>query len=107
VQNAELALGLVHDAVVIMVDGHIHFAGPSRDAPPIHLLPQPVTVQSGRGLLVTPGLCDPHTHLLWAGERSHEFDQRNLGASYQQIAAQRAEESPRQCGPRRSPAMKR
>lgn len=88
VQKAELALGLVHDAVVIIVDGIIHFAGPSSDAPPIHLLPQPVTVQSGRGLLVTPGLCDPHTHLLWAGERSHEFDLRNLGASYQQIAKQ-------------------
>jgi imidazolonepropionase len=33
-------------------------------------------------------LIDPHTHLLWAGERSREFDLRNLGASYQTIAEQ-------------------
>ena len=32
--------------------------------------------------------CDPHTHLIWAGDRSREFELRNLGATYQQIAEQ-------------------
>jgi imidazolonepropionase len=88
VARAESALGLVQDATLVVIDGKIHFAGPSHEAPAIHLLPQPVMVQTARGQLVTPGLCDPHTHLLWAGDRSREFDLRNLGASYQTIAAQ-------------------
>ncbi len=88
VQFAEQALGRVEDAVLIVVDGQVHYAGPSQDAPAIHLLPQPVSVQTARGQVVSPGLCDPHTHLIWAGDRSHEFELRNLGATYQQIAEQ-------------------
>lgn len=88
IDSAEQAIGLVHDAVLIVSDGKVLFAGPSREAPASHLLPQPVMVQTARGQLVTPGLCDPHTHLIWAGDRSREFDLRNLGASYQTIAEQ-------------------
>lgn len=87
-QQAERALAVVHDATLIVSDGKVLFAGPSSDSPALHLLPQPVLVQSARGQLVTPGLCDPHTHLIWAGDRSREFDLRNLGASYQTIAEQ-------------------
>jgi imidazolonepropionase len=86
--SATLALGVVHDAVLIVSEGSVLFAGPSSEAPATHLLPQPVTIQTARGQLVTPGLCDPHTHLIWAGDRSREFDLRNLGASYQTIAEQ-------------------
>lgn len=38
------------------------------------------------GELVTPGFVDPHTHLVWAGERSEEFLRRCAGESYQEIA---------------------
>ena len=76
--SAVQALGVVHDAVLIVSDGKVLFAGPSSDAPATHLLPQPVIVQTARGQLVTPGLCDPHTHLIWAGDRSREFDLRNI-----------------------------
>lgn len=38
------------------------------------------------GDLVTPGFVDPHTHLIWAGERSEEFLRRCAGESYQDIA---------------------
>ena len=45
-----------------------------------------MTIDAG-GQLVTPGLVDPHTHLIFAGERSGEFEQRIAGATYQQIMA--------------------
>lgn len=40
----------------------------------------------GEGGLVTPGFIDPHTHLLFAGDRADEFALRCKGATYQQIA---------------------
>jgi imidazolonepropionase len=38
------------------------------------------------GALVTPGLVDCHTHLVYGGQRAREFELRLLGASYEQIA---------------------
>ena len=38
------------------------------------------------GALVTPGLIDAHTHLIYAGQRASEFELRLQGASYEQIA---------------------
>jgi len=38
------------------------------------------------GLLVTPGLVDCHTHLVYAGQRAGEFEQRLEGATYEEIA---------------------
>ncbi|WP_455817855.1 imidazolonepropionase [Pseudomonas cerasi] len=40
------------------------------------------------GGIVTPGLVDCHTHLVFGGDRSHEFEQRLNGVSYSEIAAQ-------------------
>jgi len=39
-----------------------------------------------QGALVTPGLVDPHTHLVFAGDRAHEHALRLAGASYLEIA---------------------
>jgi imidazolonepropionase len=39
-----------------------------------------------RGALVTPGLIDCHTHLVYAGNRAHEFERRLQGATYEEIA---------------------
>ncbi|HEY6612006.1 MAG TPA: imidazolonepropionase, partial [Pseudomonas sp.] len=41
---------------------------------------------AGRGGLLTPGLVDCHTHLVYAGNRAGEFEQRLEGASYAEIA---------------------
>ena len=38
------------------------------------------------GRWVTPGLIDCHTHLVYAGDRAHEFELRLAGASYEEIA---------------------
>ena len=40
----------------------------------------------GEGALLTPGLIDCHTHLVYAGERSREFEMRQRGVSYEEIA---------------------
>lgn len=43
---------------------------------------------NAKGALITPGLIDCHTHLIYAGNRAQEFEQRLLGVSYEQIAQQ-------------------
>jgi imidazolonepropionase len=75
-------LGLVHDAAVVVREGVVVFAGAARDLPAgLDDLPR----LDARGRLVTPGLVDPHTHLVFAGSRAHEFDLRNQGKSYLEI----------------------
>ena len=44
------------------------------------------TLDAG-GRVVMPGFVDPHTHLVWAGERADEFEMRVAGASYMEIMA--------------------
>lgn len=43
-------------------------------------------LESGRGGVLTPGLVDCHTHLVYAGDRAGEFEQRLEGVSYEAIA---------------------
>ncbi len=43
---------------------------------------------NAKGRLVTPGLVDPHTHVVWAGERAAEFERRIAGTTYQEIMAE-------------------
>src|SRR5690606_33229900 len=38
------------------------------------------------GRWITPGLIDPHTHLIHGGDRAHEFELRLAGATYEEIA---------------------
>lgn len=47
---------------------------------------QAVQTISARGALVTPGLVDCHTHLVFGGDRAREFEQRLQGARYEDIA---------------------
>ena len=73
------------DAVLGWKDGRIAFAGRRADLPgaPAALA---VVVESAAGALVTPGLVDCHTHLVFGGDRAAEFEQRLEGASYEEIA---------------------
>ncbi|MGQ0661411.1 imidazolonepropionase [Sphingosinicella sp.] len=48
---------------------------------------QAKSVEKLDGVWVTPGLVDCHTHLVFAGNRAHEFEARLEGATYEQIAA--------------------
>ncbi len=77
-------LGLLENAAVAIQNGEIAAVGP--DAALREQYAAAMTIDAG-GQLVTPGLVDPHTHLIFAGERSGEFEQRIAGATYQQIMA--------------------
>lgn len=76
-------LGLIEDGALGWRDGLITYAGARAQLPPDHAARQ---VQSLDGALVTPGLIDCHTHLVFGGDRAHEFELRLHGASYEEIA---------------------
>ena len=76
-------LGLSDDGTVASLGGKIVYAGPSKAAPSGL---DAATRVDLRGRWVTPGLIDCHTHLVFAGDRSGEFEQRLAGVAYADIA---------------------
>jgi len=76
------AYGAVEDGAILIRDGRIVWAGARAD------LPAHAAVETDRldGRWVTPGLVDCHTHLVFGGDRSGEFEQRLGGATYEEIA---------------------
>jgi imidazolonepropionase len=84
--GAELRkLGLIPDATLLVEDSRITAAGPYVELRA--RIPAECTVIDAEGRCVTPGFVDAHTHLVFAGNRAAEFEQRIAGATYQQIAA--------------------
>ncbi len=75
-------LGVVPDGAVAARDGRIAWVGARRD-----LLPAPAAeVIDCGGAHLLPGLVDCHTHLVFAGDRSAEWERRLGGAGYEEIA---------------------
>ena len=68
---------------IVVQQGQIQWVGPDAAVPPawLHL-----ARRQGAGALVTPGLVDCHTHLVYAGQRANEFAMRLAGASYEEVA---------------------
>ena len=72
---------LIDRGVIVVTGGRIAHVG--RDVPAAHAgLPR----HDLQGRLVTPGLIDCHTHLVFGGNRAGEFEARLNGASYAEIA---------------------
>ena len=71
------AYGAIEDAAVVIVDGRIAWVGPRAQLPAVE------AAETDRldGRWVTPGLIDCHTHLVFGGDRSGEFEQRLGGAT--------------------------
>ena len=77
--------GYFADGAVLTEGEHIVWAG-ARDAIPANLRVKVSQEYDMRGALITPGLIDCHTHLVYGGHRAHEFELRLQGASYEDIA---------------------
>ncbi|MDM0014361.1 imidazolonepropionase [Variovorax sp. J22P168] len=71
------------EAAIVVADGHVRWVG-DRTALPADCAALPRF--DGGGALVTPGLVDCHTHLVYGGQRANEFALRLAGASYEEIA---------------------
>ena len=80
--SAQETLGIVEQGVIAAQDGMILYAGPEADAPAFDA----AEVIDCEGRWITPGLIDCHTHLIFGGDRSREFELRLEGASYEEIA---------------------
>lgn len=77
--------GVIEDGAIAWREGRIVWLGPTPEFPrPLEALS--ATAVDAHGALLTPGLIDAHTHLVFAGERAQEFEQRLQGASYEAIA---------------------
>jgi imidazolonepropionase len=84
--NANLATmrdgyGELQDGAIAVTAGRISWIGPRKE-----WKEQAREDHDARGAWITPGLVDCHTHLVYAGNRAHEFEMRLKGATYEEIA---------------------
>jgi len=82
-------MGRLHDAAMVIDDEHVLWTGSNSDAPPADEM---IDAQHGA---VIPGFVDSHTHLVFAGERSEEFEARMNGTPYDGGGIARTVESTR------------
>jgi len=76
--------GAIEDACVLAESGRIAWIGPMGDLPTDRA--EGAARVDLQGCWITPALVDCHTHLVFAGDRSGEFEQRLSGVSYEAIA---------------------
>ncbi|MEV0280935.1 imidazolonepropionase [Streptomyces sp. NPDC050610] len=69
-------LGLIEEAAVVIADGRFAWVGPAADAPAAD------AVHDAGGRAAIPGFVDSHSHLVFAGDRTAEFNARMSGRSY-------------------------
>lgn len=82
----ESDLGFLPKSSMVVEDGKIRWIGPHR-ALPRQFAKSHYQDISMRGETLLPGLVECHTHTVFAGSRASEFEQRNQGATYAEIAA--------------------
>ncbi|WP_282021598.1 imidazolonepropionase [Ruegeria faecimaris] len=75
--------GLIEDGIIVISGEFIEWVGPRRDLPDEYT---ELEAEDLNGRLVTPGLIDCHTHVVFGGDRAQEFEMRLNGASYEQVA---------------------
>ena len=86
-------LQIMSDAAIAVHHGEIVWIGHDDEAEPMFQhdttgKPREITIIDAQGAVVTPGLVDSHTHLVFAGDRAEEFHLRRGGVSYGELLAQ-------------------
>jgi imidazolonepropionase len=86
-------LQVLEDAALAVQRGVIAWVGPDDETGPLFLQGRDANVNGtiivdAQGAVVTPGLVDSHTHLVFAGDRAEEFHLRRAGVSYGELLAQ-------------------
>jgi imidazolonepropionase len=76
--------GAIERGAIALRDGRIAWLGAAAELP--QEFARRGALQDLEGRWVTPGLIDCHTHLVFAGDRAHEFEERLEGTSYEEIA---------------------
>lgn len=74
-------LTVLQDAALLMRDGMIAWVGSRQEAPAA------AQIRDLGGVAVVPGLVDPHTHAVWAGDRLADFEARVEGVPYEALLA--------------------
>lgn len=82
--GAPTPYGMIEDGALAVEDGRIAWVGTRADLP--SRLRAGAREHDAQGALITPGLVDCHTHLVYGGDRAGEFEARLNGASYEEIA---------------------
>jgi imidazolonepropionase len=77
-------VGLIENGAVAVTDGKIVGVGPCSE---IESEFQSLETIDAGAQVVCPGFVDPHTHIVWAGERLDEFELKIKGADYLEILA--------------------
>ncbi|HEX6213976.1 MAG TPA: imidazolonepropionase [Vicinamibacterales bacterium] len=85
--SAQRDINGIPNASVAGFEGRIVFVGSATDASKTVTLTANAEVIDGVGCTVVPGFVDPHTHLVFAGDRRDELRRRLAGATYAEIAA--------------------
>jgi imidazolonepropionase len=82
----ESGLGMIQKGAVAIKEGRVYWIGKTEEMFGKFSLSRDGREIDGTGKVVMPGLIDAHTHLIFAGSRENEFEQRVQGLSYQEIA---------------------
>ena len=83
----ESDLGVSHKQSVLIEKDKIAWVGPTNKLPKAVVGKKSLKEIDMKGMTVLPGFVECHTHLIFSGDRSAEFELRNQGVSYQEIAA--------------------
>src|SRR5579885_563218 len=85
-------LRIISNAALAVHQGRIVWMGSADDAEPLfsheHGRGDGITIIDAEGAVITPGLVDSHTHLIFAGDRAEEFHLRRQGVSYGELLTQ-------------------
>ena len=78
------SLAIIEDGAVLVRDGKITEVGSTNELRRLH--PHEPALDAS-GCVVMPGFVDPHTHVVWSGDRAAEFEMKMAGAKYLDILA--------------------